>query len=378
MKSILKACVALLLVAVAGGAGTAIADDDHSRRLFIDRDVDTFAVLPQGVRFPEGITADRWSGDIFVSTFDSPSLANPNPNNKLLRFSRHGKLEAHRDFGVTPLLGLEFHRASRKVYIANVGNFAGVASKIQRIAANFDANTTIEEVADIPGPSAPAPRTVDNPDTSKDTIYFEAFARVPNAMVLNRDGNVLYVSDSFQGAIFKITILPGCAPGCNVEKISQDPLLATAGFPPFGANGLALSRDEKTLFIANTGDDRVLKLDLTKEPLSPDAVSIFAESINGADGLAIDRSGRVWVAANQADEVIALNEKGKIVAKLGEFRGIRGNGTPNGLLFPASLVIVDDEIFVTNLALPLNGTAGDEPEEDVTRWTISRLKMPHH
>jgi hypothetical protein len=122
----------------------------------------------------------------------------------------------------------------------------------------------------------------------------------------------------------------------------------------------------------------VLKLDLTKEPLSPDAVSIFAESINGADGLAIDRSGRVWVAANQADEVIALNEKGKIVAKLGEFRGIRGNGTPNGLLFPASLVIVDDEIFVTNLALPLNGTAGDEPEEDVTRWTISRLKMPHH
>jgi DNA-binding beta-propeller fold protein YncE len=160
--------------------------------------------------------------------------------------------------------------------------------------------------------------------------------------------------------------------------INHDPLLATAGFPPFGANGLALSRDEKTLFIANTGDDRVLKLDLTQKPLSENAVSVFAESINGADGLATDKDGRVWVAANQADEVVALNEKGKIVARLGEFRGVRGNGTPNGLLFPASLVIVDDEIFVTNLALPLNGVAGDEPEEDVTRWTVSRLKMPNH
>ncbi|HSB48406.1 MAG TPA: hypothetical protein VLD15_02725, partial [Burkholderiales bacterium] len=112
--------------------------------------------------------------------------------------------------------------------------------------------------------------------------------------------------------------------------------------------------------------------------LSTDAVSIFAESINGADGLAIDKRGRVWVAANQADEVFALNKDGKIVARLGEFRGIRGNGTPNGLLFPASLVIVEDEIFVTNLALPLNGIAGDEPEEDVSRWTVSRLKMPHY
>jgi len=190
-------------------------------------------------------------------------------------------------------------------------------------------------------------------------------------MVFDKNGN-LYISDSFQGAIFRITNPAGCAPGCVVDVISHDPLLATAGFPPFGANGLALSHDQNTLFIANTGDDRVLKLNLTTK-----VVSIFAESINGADGLAIDRRGRVWVAANQADEVVALNEHGKIIARLGEFRGIRGNGTPDGLLFPASLVIVDDEIFVTNLALPLNATAGDEPEEEVTRWTISRMKLPH-
>jgi len=366
MKDILKRCFCLLSIAVACGTGTALADDNHSRRLFIDRDVDTFVVLPEGVKFPEGITANPGNGDIYVGTFQGGVV------NKLLRYNRHGHLVASRNFDLEPLLGLEFDRHNNKVYVTVVADFVNnTGSRIQRIAANFNSATPIENVATIPAIGAPIERIVGNPDGSSDKIQFGSGARVPNAMVFDKNGN-LYISDSFQGAIFRITNPAGCAPGCVVDVISHDPLLATAGFPPFGANGLALSHDQNTLFIANTGDDRVLKLNLTTK-----VVSIFAESINGADGLAIDRRGRVWVAANQADEVVALNEHGKIIARLGEFRGIRGNGTPDGLLFPASLVIVDDEIFVTNLALPLNATAGDEPEEEVTRWTISRMKLPH-
>jgi hypothetical protein len=60
--------------------------------------------------------------------------------------------------------------------------------------------------------------------------------------------------------------------------------------------------------------------------------------------------------------------------KLGDFLGIRHDGSAQGLIFPASLVIVGKELFVTNLALPLTG--GDEPEADVTRYTISRMKIP--
>ena len=81
-------------------------------------------------------------------------------------------------------------------------------------------------------------------------------------------------------------------------------------------------------------------------------------------------------AANQADQVVALNEAGRIVAKAGEFEGIRRDGTPRGLLFPASMVIVDGWMYVTNLALPLTSAVGDEPEEDVTRWTVSRFRVP--
>ena len=371
MKKHLAVLAVPLFISIGMVTGPALADGSHSNRLFIDRDVDTFAVLPNGVSLPEGITANPANGDIYVSTFTGPS--------KLLRYNRHGKLLATREFGA-PLLGLEFDRVHKKVYITNVGDFAGTGSRIQRVAADL---SQLEDVAIIKPVGAPAPRVVGNPDGSIDTITFGDNARVPNAMVFDRDGN-LYISDSFQGAVFVITNPSGCVPNCIMDTLVHDPLLATAGFPPFGANGLAFNSDESVLFVANTGDDRVLKI---RNPHSATpTVTVFAESLNGADGLAFDkRTGLLWVCANQADEVVALNDKGRVVAKLGEFRGIKRNSTPDGLLFPASLVIVDDEIFVTNLALVLTNPTptnpdgvGDEPEEDVTRWTISRMKLPHH
>ncbi|SRR5579864_1868836 len=368
MKNHLAIFTVPLFASIGISTGPALADESAIAldRVVIERHVDTFAVLPDGVRLPEGIAANPANGDIYVATFDAPPGNRPN---KLLRYDRNGKLVASLDFGNTPLLGLEFDQTSKKVYILNVGDFAGVDSKIQRVAADL---SHLEDVAIIPKIGAPGPRTVANPDGSSDTITFGSGARVPNAMTFDSHGN-LYVSDSFQGAVFKITNPAGCVPNCSVETFSHDPLLATDGFPPFGANGLAFNKDESALFICNTGDDRVLRLDMVSGTRT---VTVFAESLNGADGLVADDQGRLWVATNQADEVVALNEQGKVIVKLGEFRGINRNGTPDGLLFPASPVIVGDEMFVTNLAIALTPAVGDEPEEDVTRWTISRMKVP--
>jgi DNA-binding beta-propeller fold protein YncE len=367
MKKLLTGLISLLFISL--GSGGAWADDDKG--FVVDREAaQLFATLPTGARFPEGITANPRNGDIYVGTFDTGAP------NKLIRYDRHGRLEAIRDFGGDPLLGLEFDADNNKVYITNVGDFSGTGSRIQRIAANFDAGTAIEPVADIPGIGAPGPRAVGNPDGSVDTITFGDNARVPNAMVFDSHGS-LYISDSFQGAIFRIDDVAHCHAPCFVATVSHDPLLATTGFPPFGANGLALSADEKSLFIANTGDDRVLKLDLTKPPLSDDAVGVFAESINGADGIVAGRHGLLWVCANQSDEIVGVDAHGKIVARLGDFKGIRRDGSPRGLLFPASPVIVGDELFVTNLALPLTPDPNDEQEDRVTRWTVSRIKLPH-
>ena len=355
MKAWLTRCTIPLFFAITA-AGVAFADDDKPNRR---EAVQKFATLPDGVRFPEGITANPANGDIIVGTFDF----GPNPN-KLVRFDRNGRVQAVRDFGGTPLLGLEFRAG--KVYIANLG-----AGKIQRIAANFNAGTPIEDVATLPHIGAPLSRLEGNPDGSSDTIVFGSTGMpAPNGLAFDHAGN-LWVSDSFQGALFRIDNAAACAPSCAVTQIAHDPLLATAGFPPFGANGLAFNRDETFLFIANTGDDRVLKFSMASH-----AITVFAEGINGADGLAMDRDGRLWVAANQNDEIVALNDKGRVIVRAGEFEGIRRDGTPAGLLFPASMVILGDEMFVTNLALPLTAAVGDEPEEDVTRWNVVGIKLP--
>jgi DNA-binding beta-propeller fold protein YncE len=314
--------------------------------------------------FPEGITTDPNSGDLYVSTF------NFGGNNKLLRYSKNGKLLAQKDFGGTPLLGLAYNAQDDKVYICNPAALVGGQSQIQRISAGFDETTPAEDVALIPAIGAPPDRLVGNPDGSQDQIIFGNNAPVPNALAFDSSGN-LFVSDSFQGAIFRIDDARNCS-ACPVTTVKHDGLLATAGFPPFGANGLALSADEAVLYVANTGDDRILMLDM-----EIGQIEVFAESINGADGVVLDKEGLLWVAANQADQILVLNENGRVIAKLGEFLGIGNDGAARGLLFPASLVVSGKWIFVTNLALPLTANIGDEPEEAISVFTVSRIKIPN-
>lgn len=324
--------------------------------------VDRFAELPSGVRQPEGLTANPATGDIIVGTFDArmPESAR---NNQLLRYSSEGRLLAQRSFGATPLTGLAF--AGDKVYVLNFG-----ASRLQRLAAAFDADTPIEDVATFKAltPPQPSARRIDNPDGSHDQIAFGStgFPGI-NGMVFDRAGN-LYVSDSFQGAIYRIDRATTCAP-CKVEVISRDPLLGTSAPLPFGANGLALSRDEEMLYVTNAGDGRLLRMKLPEG-----VVEIVAESVHGADGL-LFHEGLYWVASNQADVVVALDESGRIRVRAGEFLGIDG-GAPVGLLFPASTVVQGTNMIVTNLSLPITPKSGDEWEEDVTRWTLARFKLP--
>src|SRR5206468_5649220 len=267
-KRYLLTLLVLLFVAPLITPPTSDADSGkgNGRGIIVKRDAaEQFAVLPAGVRFPEGIAANPKNGDVFVGTFDPNG--DPQHPNKLLRFDRRGKLQASKDFGGMPLVGLEFNGTDGKVYICNFG-----ASKVQRIPADFTASTLVEDVATLPKIGPPAARTEGNPDGSSDTIIFGSNSvPAPNALAFKKNGD-LFVSDSFQGASFRINNAVNCPTPCSVITVSHDPFLATAGFPPFGANGLAFTSDEKTLFIANTGDDRVLALDM-----ATNKVSVFTE-----------------------------------------------------------------------------------------------------
>ena len=191
-----------------------------------------------------------------------------------------------------------------------------------------------------------------------------------NALTFDSAGNV-YVSDSFQGIVWRT----GPAGGAAVPW-KTDPLLATTGVPPFGANGLAFNNSGTLLYVANTGNDSVVKIPVSGGVAG--TASVLAYSINGADGLAVDSSDNIWVVANQSDEIVVLDPTGKAIAKLGDFDGIDAKGAARGLLFPASLVFSGDSVLVTNLVLDL-GTIFGLPTVDsqwaaqVTRYTVSKI-----
>jgi len=296
-----------------------------------------FATLPPGPGHPEGIAADA-KGNIYVATFDFSTT------NVIHIFGNNGRLlDTIPLLGAVPL-GLAFDAAGN-LYVANFGG-----GNVIEFSPPFTHASTPSKVFSVCGGAAAG--------CGLNAITFDA-------------AGDLYVSDSFGGNVFKIDL-----PGGSVSIFVNDELLKPAppphGFPGFGANGLAFSSDGATLFVANTADDRILKVNVASKAVIP-----FAESVNGADGILFDGSGRLWVAANQADEIVALGANGRVVERRGSFEGIGPDGAAKGLLFPASIVLSNGSLFVTNLALALTGT-DSEPEADVKTFTISRIPLGGH
>lgn len=332
MKKLLTGLISVLFFALGGGG--AWAHGDKGKEFVADRNAaKLFATLPDGPGFPEGIAADQ-AGNIYVATFDF------NLPNVIHVFGHDGHLRATIPLpGVVPL-GMEFDAAG-DLYVADFGG-----GNVLKFSPPFTA-------ASVPVAS------------------FSVCGGQPNGCGLNAitfdEAGNLYVSDSFGGNIFKIDTA-----GVSSLFFSDDLLKPGDGFPGFGANGLAFGDEGANLYIANTANDRVLRLTIATMMLSS-----FAESINGADGIVFDRRGTLWVCANQNDEIVGVDGNGRVSARLGDFKGIK-HGAPRGLLFPASPAIVGHELFVTNLALPLTGDPNDEQEDRVTRWTVSRVRLPRH
>jgi len=302
-------------------------------------EVERFATLPRGDHNPEGITADR-HGNIYVTTFDVTKSAGPG---RLLVFDREGELERAVDIAGSSnlLLDLAFHPQTGALLVIDFGG-----KQVLKVNPRTGESSPF---ATIPGGASAG----------------------PNVLTFDKAGNV-YISDSFQGVIWKT----GPSGGPLVAWVTS-PLLATTGVPPFGANGLAFNNKGDALFVANTGNDQIIKIPVAAGV--PGAPTVFVNSVNGADGLIIDKHDNLWICANQADEIVVLDPSGRVIAKRGDFNGFSGRGAPRGLLFPASLVRVGDWIYVTNLSLDLRlfglaQTVDSQWTADVRRHTVSRLK----
>ena len=298
----------------------------------------TFATLPAGATPPEGITVDV-NGDVYVSTFGFPASGPSVTPGQIVVFDANGNLLRQLVVaGASPhLLGLAFHPMTHALLVADFG--AGTVLEVDPLTGVASVFTNIGAASGL------------------------------NGLTFDSAGNV-YVSDSFQGVIWRT----GPTGGPAVPWVT-DPLLTTTGVPPFGANGLAFNSDGSALFVANTGDDSVVRIPVSSGVAGTPAV--LAYSINGADGLIIDQSDNIWVAANQSDEIVVLDPTGKAIAKLGDFDGIDNSGAARGLLFPASLAFSGNFVLVTNLVLDLRlfglPTVDAQWAAQASHYTVSKI-----
>jgi sugar lactone lactonase YvrE len=311
--------------------------------------VETFAVLPAGSTGPEGLTVGP-DGNVYVTTFGFNAQGQVPGPSQLFVFGPNGHLIRNVAIAgsTAHTLGLGFNPVTGDLIVLDFG--AATALKV-------------------------------NPVTGASSLFMTVTGSAGlNALTFDKGGN-LYVSDSFQGIIWRT----GPAGGAGTVWL-QDPLLTPNGVPPFGANGIEFNNARTTMLVANTANDQIITVPVSNgQSNNPTAgqPAILVNSINGADGIAIDRDDNIWVAANQGDEIVVIDPTGKVIAKLGDFEGV-GDGIPEGLLFPASPAFSPDgrTLYVSNLALdlrlatgsPASQTIDSQWTDQVQRYTVSALK----
>jgi gluconolactonase len=131
----------------------------------------------------------------------------------------------------------------------------------------------------------------------------------PNDLVVSRNGNVYFTDSGAAGAQAQPQ-KPTAKPA--VYRISPEGSLQRLAADIERPNGIQLSPDEKTLYVANTLGEHVLAYALNADG-SVGQRRDFARLAgwskgdsgwsSGADGLAVDASGRLYVASNAGIEV---------------------------------------------------------------------------
>lgn len=132
----------------------------------------------------------------------------------------------------------------------------------------------------------------------------------PNDLVVNKAGGVYFTAPGQPPLVYYIP------PGGKAVKVGE-------GIDQ--PNGIQLSRDEKTLFVNNTRGEYLVAFDIqpdgtltNKRNFAKYEGTTKGENgfVSGADGLAIDSEGRVYVAINSTGGVQVFSPQGQYLGTI--------------------------------------------------------------
>jgi len=188
-----------------------------------------------------------------------------------------------------------------------------------------------------------------------------------NGIVFDRQGN-LFVSGGASGIVYRVGPNGGAAEAAaQIDKYVRT-LPDGKTQQQIVANGLEFDASG-ALVVADTARGAIWKVVIGADGKGGKPV-LLAQSplLEGADGLAFDRSGKLWITLNELNGIATLTPDGQL-------RQVAKNGSGGPFEFPSAIVFVGDRGYVSNLDIPRrdNMDAGGTTARDGIGASIAQI-----
>ncbi|MDZ7653559.1 MAG: SMP-30/gluconolactonase/LRE family protein [Burkholderiaceae bacterium] len=165
-----------------------------------------------------------------------------------------------------------------------------------------------------------------------------------NGLALDAQGQA-YVAGGGSGTIFRVGPGGGAAlPVAQIERFSRT-LPDSRTQQAIVANGLAFDA-RGVLHVADTARGAIWKVSIGADAKAA-APTLLVQNpvLEGADGIAFDQRGNLWVAVNELNALVMVTPDGQPATRA-------SNGSAGPLEFPGGIVFVGETAYVTNFDVP--------------------------
>ena len=135
---------------------------------------------------------------------------------------------------------------------------------------------------------------------------------IPEDLALDDDGN-LFVTDAALGRIYKVTPQGQASIWLEDSQFLGNPANPFLLFHDFGVGGIAFDKHGDHIYVGNLDYGEILRVEVDDNG-EPGAVETFASDARllGADGIALDKKGTLYVAVNGQDQVVTVSADGNV------------------------------------------------------------------
>jgi sugar lactone lactonase YvrE len=184
----------------------------------------------------------------------------------------------------------------------------------------------------------------------------------PNDLAFDDDGD-LFVTDSKLGLVYKIDPARQVSVWLSDPRLVGDVTTANPTGVPYGADGIAFDKYGRHLYVDNFDFGEVFRVAIDDQD-APGPLELVASDprIVGADGMAFDEEGDLYLAVNKQNQIAVLHPDGAI--------SVVASGAP--LDNPSSLVFgpagcASNTLFISSFAIGEALTGGTpRPSLDAT------------